>query len=472
MKRRVETIMSEIRTAATTLAVGLLLLMATGAQAVVWINNGFEYPTNTAGFIGSDANTEGRWGVFKSTGNYQWTISDAHSHSGNTALRIYRETYDASEALFVGRTAIEPMPGANAGKAKQFEVSFWIYRDGKSSVAFNWRDSSTGSSHGTGGLFATIDGPIYISCTNPAIWQTTGKSLATDEWTKVRLVYDLNSKSYGTMTLLVNDELINVYELSDAFCGSSSGFNVNPQPPNKTATYIDDFYMAEVTNSSVYLRTGFEYTPGSSTYGDAHTGEGEWGPFGASAYFVNTLVAAPVHDGNGSWSATRVGFESDISKYAGGRTALFPRPGTHSLGKKQFELAFWAYHSNQDFRLRWYQKKVENLVGSIRLSPAHAIEVQPGVSASVLTAFPGATMPQNEWAYLRFFYDLEQGTHGEVTLKMNRTTYGPVALTSDFGIAPDSIRAYLSPNGTTTYIDNMYLGDIVIPPLGTLIMVH
>jgi hypothetical protein len=67
---------------------------------------------------------------------------------------------------------------------------------------------------------------------------------------------------------------------------------------------------------------------------------------------------------------------------------------------------------------------------------------------------------------------MEGRAHGEVTLKVNRVnTYGPVSLAADFPRAPDSIRAYLYPNGTVSYIDDVYLGPVV-PPRGSIIMLR
>jgi hypothetical protein len=61
-----------------------MLLAAVGTASAVesWIENGFEYPSGTNGYVGSDATTEGRWGNLQATDVYQYSISDNYAHSG------------------------------------------------------------------------------------------------------------------------------------------------------------------------------------------------------------------------------------------------------------------------------------------------------------------------------------------------------------------------------------------------------
>ncbi|MBN1512130.1 MAG: hypothetical protein JXB13_08955 [Phycisphaerae bacterium] len=440
------------------------------ASGTVWFNNGFEYPTDTSAYIGSALTSEGRWGSFGGGGQTEFTISDAQAHQGSTALKIARTAFTG--AIILGRTELSPKWGSDTGSQKQFELSFWVYRDPapaeEASQVFHWRYGA-GGDHGVGSLYITEPGAMYYSAEAPAAWTAVGVTVEEGTWVPVRAIYDLTAGTYGQMTLVVYGRAYGPFDFSEAFLSESDRIAISPSTPNGTVSYIDDLYLGDIQEpaTSIYLNSGFEYTPGSSYYGDAYTSEGEWGSFGASANFVNTLADTPVHTGNRSWIAYRAGYEADASLWLAGRTALFPRPGTHPMGVRQFELSCWVYHNSQSFELRWFSGGTHNPVGDVRISNTDNVGVRLGTG---LFTEPGATVPDNTWTYLRFIYDLDAGTYGQVTLKVNRVaTYGPLDLTVDFASAPDRIRGYLWPDGTTSYIDDVYLGP-VIPPQGTLIM--
>jgi hypothetical protein len=441
-----------------------MLLAAVGTASAVesWIENGFEYPSGTNGYVGSDATTEGRWGNLQATDVYQYSISDNYAHSGSTALRIYRSEFDPTPAVVAGRTTRQPYAGSSAGNQRQFEVGFWFYRPASpnASIVMNFR-TTTGATSNVGALYISSPAVLYVNLGTAESWVNTGISVPEDEWVHIRLLIDLDQGSYGYIYAMRNNVISNPGAFTASFLGEADGVVFKPSTDNGMSSYVDDFYFGSIRTEPVFLNTGFEYTPGSATYGDATANEGEWGPFEASANFTNTVVSSPVHSGSGALSAKRIAYEPDASLHMAGVTELFPRPGAHALGKKQFEMSFWVNHVDQFARWAWCQGSTEYAVGTVVLDDDDSVMLRASTSADTYTDF-GVDLVDGAWTHLRFLYDLDAGTYGDVTLVCDETEYGPIALTAAFPDSPDRVRNYMSGNGTTTYYDDFYLGDIKV----------